>query len=105
MCPWANTERGCPLPLLSKDGTPLPQVIDKKFHSLRKADNLRRWIGHNEDHACELGMHLPLTPAAVLSYLPWFRQKICGGFKAYDFVAFRQLVKSIVDRQAAQFQV
>lgn len=105
VCPWANTARGCPLPLLSKEGTPIIEVIQKRFSSLRRPENFRRWIGQNEDHGCALGIHLPLTTSAVSGFLRWFRQKICGGFQPYDCTGFRKLVRTVVDRQATHFQV
>lgn len=104
ICPWANSVRGCPMPLLDTDGTPLPQVIDRDIETLKTEAGFRRWIAAHEEHACYLGIHVPLLSLAVRPYLTWFNQKIVGGFKPYDFTGYRQLVKSAVDKQAAHYQ-
>jgi ankyrin repeat protein/acyl-CoA-binding protein len=104
ICPWANTARGCPLPLLDLDGTSLVDVVSRDMELLKKESYFRRWIFSHEKHSCRLGVHMPLIPLVVRPYLPWFKQKICGGFKPYNFVAYRDMVRDIVDKQAAHFQ-
>jgi hypothetical protein len=104
ICPWSNTGRGCPMDLLDKDGTPLRGVIERDMQSLKDPATFRRWVVEHEQHQCELGAHMPLIRLEVRAYLPWFEQKICGGFVPYTFKDFRRMVRGIVNRQAAHFQ-
>ena len=104
VCPWANTVRGCPLALLDKEGCQLEASIDRILDRLLDPVVFRRWIAINEKHHCTLGAHSPLLHVNARPYLYWFNQKVCGGFKPYDYSAYQRVLRRILDRQAKRFQ-
>lgn len=96
ICPYSNTKKGCPRPLMDKYGHILEHELDNN-ESLADFVNLKKWLDEvAAQQRCALGLHTSITEHMGARFATFFARPECGGFLPYTSTGLHKMVKKVL---------
>lgn len=95
ICPYSNSKKGCPRPIMDKYGHNLEHELDNN-ESLAEFANLKKWLdGVGAQQRCALGLHTPISAEMGAKFSTFFARPECGGFQHYAPKKIHNMVKKV----------
>lgn len=95
ICPYSNSKKGCPRPIMDKYGHNLEHEIDNN-DSLAEFANLKKWLDEvGAQQRCALGLHTPVSAEMGANFSTFFARPECGGFQQYAPKTIHKMVKKV----------
>lgn len=95
ICPYSNSKKGCPRPLMDKYGHNLQHELDTN-ESLSNFAELQKWLEEvAPQQRCSLGLHTPITPHMGSRFATFFARPECSGFQPYKPTDLYEMIKMV----------
>ncbi|CAN0071018.1 unnamed protein product [Ectocarpus sp. 4 AP-2014] len=99
ICPYSNTKKGCPRPLMDKYGHNLEQELDTN-ESLSEFATLKTWLDEVvAQQRCALGLHTPISAEQGSKFSTFFARPECGGFRQHTSAKIHNMVNKVLTKQ------
>lgn len=95
ICPYSNSRKGCPRPIMDKYGHNLEHELENN-ESLAEFVNLKKWLDEvGAQQRCALGLHARISAQMGAKFSTFFSRPECGGFQQYAPKTIHNMVKKV----------
>lgn len=95
ICPYSNSKKGCPRPLMDKWGHNLEHELNHN-DCLSNYVKLKEWLNEvAPQQRCSLGLHTPIAAHMGSRFASFFARPECGGFQPYTPTGLHKMVKKV----------
>ncbi|CAM9288009.1 unnamed protein product, partial [Chrysoparadoxa australica] len=99
ICPYSNTVKGCPRPLVDKHGKFLEHEMAHN-DQLTDYTKLKKWMDEaTAQQRCTFGLHQPITAIQARPFKTFWARPECGGFSPFEPKGLHRLVKSVLTKE------